>query len=211
MVFHWSLSDSKSPQVSRTLLNILAVLNNAVVWNNSALNCEAYSSFEGVSSDHRIVTAKIRLSLRRNATRTTTTIHYDWSLLNNRDISDTYALTLRNKFDALQEKTETYTPKDEYENFVHAHLETAAECIPTKQRARPRVPWETLAVRKKWADVKTAAKCNRKNPTNTNALKLKKAQKKLAKIHLKEQTEYIQNQIDKIRQSRIAWQTVNES
>ena len=30
--FHWSLSDSKSPQVSRTILNILAVLNNAVVW-----------------------------------------------------------------------------------------------------------------------------------------------------------------------------------
>ena len=32
MVFHWSLSDNKSPQVSRTLLSILAVLNNAVVW-----------------------------------------------------------------------------------------------------------------------------------------------------------------------------------
>ena len=30
-------------------------------WNNSALNCE------GVSSDHRIATAKIRLRLRRNA------------------------------------------------------------------------------------------------------------------------------------------------
>ena len=32
MVFYWSLRDSKSPQVSRTLLSILAVLNNAVVW-----------------------------------------------------------------------------------------------------------------------------------------------------------------------------------
>ena len=32
MVFRWSLSDSKSPQVSRTLLSILAVLNNAVIW-----------------------------------------------------------------------------------------------------------------------------------------------------------------------------------
>ena len=32
MVFHWILSDSKSPQVSRTFLSILAVLNNAVVW-----------------------------------------------------------------------------------------------------------------------------------------------------------------------------------
>ena len=31
IVLHWSLSDSKSPQVSRTLLGILAVLNN-VVW-----------------------------------------------------------------------------------------------------------------------------------------------------------------------------------
>ena len=36
MVFHWSLSDSKSPQVSRTLLSILAVLNDAVVWMVSA-------------------------------------------------------------------------------------------------------------------------------------------------------------------------------
>ena len=32
MNFHWSLSDSKSPQVSRTLLSIVADLNNAVVW-----------------------------------------------------------------------------------------------------------------------------------------------------------------------------------
>ena len=32
MIFHWSLSDSKSPQVSRTLLSILAVLRNAVIW-----------------------------------------------------------------------------------------------------------------------------------------------------------------------------------
>ena len=32
MVFHWSLSDIKSPQVSRVLLRILAVLNNAVIW-----------------------------------------------------------------------------------------------------------------------------------------------------------------------------------
>ena len=32
LVFHWSLRDSKSPQVSRTLRDIQAVLNNIVVW-----------------------------------------------------------------------------------------------------------------------------------------------------------------------------------
>ena len=101
-------------------------------------------------------------------------------------------LTLGNKFDALQEKTETHTPNDEYEDFVNVHLEAAAECIPTKQRTKPKVPWETLVVKEKHADVKTASKYNRKNPTNTNALKLKKTQNELAHVYLKEQTEYIQ-------------------
>ena len=32
MIFHWSLSDSKSPQVSWTRLRILAVLSIVVVW-----------------------------------------------------------------------------------------------------------------------------------------------------------------------------------
>ena len=64
--------------------------------------------------------------------------------------------------------------------------------------------------------MKTASKNYRKTPTNTNALKLKTAQYQLAGIYIKEQTEYIQNQIDKIRdsvedrQSRIAWQAINE-
>ena len=113
-------------------------------------------------------------------------------------------------------KTEIRTPNDKYENFVNVHLEAAAKCIPTKLRTKSRVPWETLAVRKKSADVKTASKCNKKNSTNTNALKLKKVQYELASIYQKELTEYIQNQIDKIRdsvedrQSRIAGQTINE-
>ena len=149
-------------------------------WKNSAMNCEAYSSFEGVSFDYRIVTAKIRLSLRKNATRTATTKLYDWALLNNRNIRDKYVLELRNRFDVLQKKTEKRTPNDEYENFVSAHLEAAAKCIPTQPRSKSRVPWETLAVREKCAHVKTASKCNRKNPTNTNALKLIKVKNELA-------------------------------
>ena len=116
-------------------------------WKNSALNCKAYSSFEGVSTDHRIVTAKIRLSLRKNAKRTATTKHYDWALLNKKDIRDKYVLELRNRFETLQEKTETSTPNDEYENFVNAHLQAVAKYIPTKLKTKYRVPWETLAVR----------------------------------------------------------------
>ena len=71
-------------------------------------------------------------------------------------------------------------------------------------------------MREKRAHVKTAYKSYRKNPTNTNARKLKTAQYQFAGIYTKEQTEYIQNQIDKNRdsvedrQSMIAWQSINE-
>ena len=129
-----------------------------------------------VSSDHRIVLAKTRLSLQKNATQTMNTIPYDWALLNNKDIWDKYVITLRNKFDALQEKTETRTPNDKFENFINPHLEAVAKYIPTKHRTKSRVPWDTWGFREKCEDVKTASKCNRKNPTNANALKLKKAQ-----------------------------------
>ena len=50
-------------------------------------------------------------------------------------------LTLRKKFDALQEISETPTPNEEHENYINAHLEAAADCIPTKQRVKPRVSW----------------------------------------------------------------------
>ena len=111
----------------------------------------------------------------------------------------------------LYKNRQKHTVQMKNKNFINAHLEVAVEFIPTKQRTKYRVPWETLVVRAKREDMKTASKCNRKNPTNTNALKLKKVQNELANIYLKEQTEYIQNQIDKIRdsvedrQSRIAW------
>ena len=61
---------------------------------------------------------------------------YDWPSLTNRDICNKYMVTVRNKFDSLQEISETYTPNDEYENFITAHVEAAAECIPIKPKAK---------------------------------------------------------------------------
>ena len=55
-----------------------------------------------------------------------------------------------------------------------------------------------------------------KKPNKHKCLKTKNGTIQLTGIYIKEQTEYIQNQIDKIRdsvedrQSRIAWQTINE-
>ena len=147
----------------------LTLMNKKLI--NSTLNYEVYSSFEAMSTDHQIVMAKIHLSLHRNPARTTKFTQYDWSLLNNRDISDRYMITQRNKFDELEKISETLTPNYEYENFVNAYIEVSAECIPNKLRGKYRVPWKTLAVKKSRNDVKTASLCNRRNPTNTLTLR----------------------------------------
>ena len=56
-----------------------------------------------------------------------------------------------------------------------------------------------FTVLKKSANVKTASLWNKKKPTNINAQKHKKSQRELTRAYLKEQTEWIQNQINKIR------------
>ena len=38
-------------------------------WKNSLHNCEAYNNFSSVGSGHRILTAKLKLSLRKNSTQ----------------------------------------------------------------------------------------------------------------------------------------------
>ena len=50
-------------------------------------------------------------------------------------------LIRKSKSDALEEISETDTPNDEYDNLVNAHIKAAAECIPTKQRAKLWIHW----------------------------------------------------------------------
>jgi hypothetical protein len=76
---------------SKAQLDYMFVNNK---WKNSALNTEAYNSFEGVGSDHRIVTTEIRLSLRSNKVKTESTPRYDWTTLKtNSDIRDQYTIS----------------------------------------------------------------------------------------------------------------------
>ena len=73
-VKRWSFED---PKGNHFLLDYILVNNK---WKNSILNSEAYSSFASVGSDHRIVTARIRLSLRVNKTPSKKK-HFDWKHL----------------------------------------------------------------------------------------------------------------------------------
>ena len=72
-------------------------------WINSVQSSRVYSSFNSVFSDHRIVSAKIQLSLRtakRKAGNPMSKI--DWNLVNsNSDISDKFTVDVHNRFSEL--------------------------------------------------------------------------------------------------------------
>ena len=85
--------------------------------------------------------------------------------------------------------------------FFLSPLDATAECIPIKLKTKLRVLWESQIVLQKQDNLKKAFLHKIRYPTNINVLKFKKAQKELINTYQKEQLEYIQGQINKIRNS----------
>ena len=185
-------------------------------WINSIVNSEAYNTFEGVISDHRIVSLKIRLSLRANKLTKSSTPCYDWSALSNQNTRYLYTVAVRNRFDALQSETESTSANTMYENFIEAHNYASKNAIPLKRKMKRKIPWETEAITEKRNILKSAA--NRKNaiPTRASARLFVDAQKDLVETYESEQAKYVQERIDTINnahannQSSLAWKTIND-
>ena len=73
---------------------------------------------------------------------------YDWSSLANSDISNPYTQTVTNLI--LFSRHLKDIPEMKNMKTVATHMEAVAECIPTKPRAKWRVPWKSIAFREKW-------------------------------------------------------------
>lgn len=186
-------------------------------WRNSALNCEAYNTFLSIGSDHRPITAKIRLSLRANVIKKTKKIQYDWSqLLTDDNIKTAYSVEVTNHYNALQDLTDDNTSNTQYNNIIEAHSRAAETHVPVKPRKKRRVPWEDQNITEKREELKRFHAYMVKNPTIENEAKAEEMKKELDDAYLKEQEEYVKEKISIIQnahinqQSRLAWATVNE-
>ncbi len=78
-------------------------------WRNPVLNCEAYSTFTNVGSDHRVVSARIRLSLKANCKSPPKRVIYKWNEFSrDKDLQES-SIEVRNRFSALTEDSQTDT------------------------------------------------------------------------------------------------------
>ena len=101
-------------------------------WMNSVKNVEAYNSYSSLGSDHRVVTARIKLSLRICKTPKRKP-NYNWDKLGkDADLQHQYTVTVKNRFSALQSTEDDATTR--YQHFITANAEATKELIPTKDR-----------------------------------------------------------------------------
>lgn len=104
-------------------------------WINSVKNVEAYNSFGNVGSDHRIVSANIRLSLRANSKTPPRKSRINWNLLvHNKDLQDLYTVEVKNRYSVLADNVET--PTDKYEAFIKANKEVSEKLLPSIKKGK---------------------------------------------------------------------------
>ena len=119
-------------------------------WQNSAQDCNAFSFFYSIGSDHRVVTAKLRLSLRATKVKTKRTPKYDWRKFGkDTDLQQLYAVEVENQFSALcsLHDEENLTADQKYPLFIKAHNKAASKTLPERKRKQgSKVSWQDDSV-----------------------------------------------------------------
>ena len=142
-------------------------------------------------------------------------MNFDWTQLNNPEIRNQFAITLKNRYQALNLETDAST-NTKYNNFIEANQYAAKHCIPTKEKIKQTYPWENEAVLKARRKLKAISGEKNRNNKPDNVEKTKTATKPLENTYQTEQQKYMQNQVDEIksaadnRKSSLVWIIINK-
>ena len=103
-------------------------------WKNLIKNVEACSFFASIGSDHRVISARLKLSLRKVETPAQKKL-YNWSALsNNEELHHQYTIQIRNRYAELCIESEDITEK--YDKLIKANNETAHLFLQTRQTSQ---------------------------------------------------------------------------
>ena len=144
-------------------------------WQNSATNAEAYNSFSSVGSDHRIITAKLKLKLRADKPRKHQP-KYDWqALTENTDVVQKYKLEIQNRFNALNVEDTDQSAESTYRSITIAHEDAAKAAIPVIKKTKKQLPWEHSHLALLRANVKVKNSAYVKKPSREKRIPLDNA------------------------------------
>ena len=164
-------------------------------WKNSIHNVEAYNFFSSSGSDHRLVAAKIKLSLRRMR-KTPKKKRYDWTVLRDGDTQQMYSVTLRNRYQDLVEDSDDISEK--YQKLMQANTETADKLVPVLKSNKTADIADDKKVEKARKKVQTAFDSYSKRPTRSLQKQLQNSKDKLKQVYDKVQERELNSMIKEV-------------
>jgi exonuclease III len=182
-------------------------------WINSVKNSRAYSSFDSVLSDHRIVSAKIKRPQKKKPGNPMSQI--DWPLvINDSDLTNNYTVEVHNRFSELCPVEAT--PHEKYQLLSECVQEVALASLPKKKKRKAKSLSTEEAITKAREELLEANNQHSQNPTKTTEAKVKSVRMKLQTAYDTATAEELQEQINHLsslhttQQHSAAWKAVNE-
>ena len=180
-------------------------------WRNSVLNAEPYNSFCTVGSDHRVVSMKVRLSLR--IPKPSQRVKYDWKKFSESpDLQRQYTVEVRNRFQILEEEG----PTEGYQRFVEANWEAMEACVPKRGRTKRASHSKHPDVIKAREEMEVASKKFFATGSEDDNESMKQAKKFLFVSYDRLREEEIMEKVDQVQHAHgagrygEAWKVINE-
>ena len=206
--------------LTKAQLDLVLVRNK---WKNSVKNTEAYNYLNSLGSDHRLVRTKLKLSLRKAASKPRRVI-YDWdNFRNDSDLQLKFAVEVRNRYNALCEVTlgddsreEHLDSTTDYSHFCEAVTTTCKAHIPARKKRRKCYIAGDARVRHARADLEKAKNVYHNCPDEDRRHDVKLSKNALEAAYNEAEEELLDKQIreveklDALQRSRQAWGLVNE-
>ena len=209
------------PNGTRAQLDFILVRKK---WQNSIKDCRAYSSFSSVGSDHRIVSATVKLSFRVSKKLAPDPMKaIDWKAVNrDKTLSSQYTVNVFNRFQELSRYDSESTRLDSrnihliYGNLMTANEEVALSTLPKKPKSQRNPVSSDSKIAEARVTLKKLSLIYHCHPSQSNKRKLTAAKKSLDHAYVEAEEAYINGKIAGIshlhisQQHSAAWKTINE-
>ena len=203
----WTFED---PKGGRHLLDYIIVNRK---WRNNIVNCEAYSSFASVGSDHRILTMSVKMSLRVTKSPVLRK-RYDWKCLRHNPVTlQKFSIDLRNKFNELYNENDNIN--EQYSALVDANQYAAENALPLLKSGKKELHANNPVILLARKNVDKLAKRYNINKSRRSKKQLLEAQRKLQAEYIQLESEQLESQLQEAEVAFLAsntnkaWKLIN--
>ena len=204
------------PNGDRAQLDYLLVRKK---WRNSIKDSRSYSTFSSVGSDHRVISAKVKLSLRVSKKAVSSPMKkIDWKeVSSNKELSKDFAIQVFNKFQSLStSEIDSENVEEVYSHLIKSTEEVALATLPQKKTRSQLKPSASEKVADARCKLKSSSLAYHQSPTQPNQISMIMAKKELEEAYLDAEVDYISGKINDLtkhhisKKHHLAWRTVKD-